>query len=125
MCNLCDTDPKSHSFFKMGRQGGASMFYSCPGDATNHETNGVLAHYREVLENNGGEKWIFIFDATGFTLYHSTRIASARGLLAIFNEYGDSLQEGRITNATSFAKTMFSAIRPFASAEIFKKIKWK
>ena len=125
MCILCDTDPTSHSFFKMGRQGGASLFYTCPGDATNHETDGVLAHYREVLENNQGEKWIFVFDAKGFTLYHSTRIASARGLLTIFKEYGETLQEIRIVNANRFVKAMFASIRPFASANIFNKIAWK
>ena len=101
------------------------MFYSCPGDATNHETNGVLTHYREVLEKNRGEKWIFIFDAKGFTLYHSTRIASARGLITIFNEYGDDLEELRIINANNFVKSLFMAIKPFTPTNIFNKIVWK
>ena len=125
MCPLCDAEPSSHSFFKMGRQSGANLFYTCPGDATNHETEGVLSHYREVLEKNVGEKWIFVFDAKGFTLYHSTRVASARGLLTIFNEYGDNLEEVRIIHANRFVKAMFGAIRPFAPTEIFNKIVWK
>ena len=125
MCQLCDNDPSSHSFFKMGRQGGANLYYTCPGDATNHETDGVLSHYREVLETNAGEKWIFVFDAKGFTFYHSTRIASARGLLTIFKEYGDKLQEVRIINANQFVKTMFATIQPFTPSNIFEKIIWK
>jgi len=126
MCPICDVDPTSHSFFKMGRQGGANLFYTCPGDATNHETTGVLAHYREVLEMNAGGKWIFIFDAKGFTMYHSTRIASAHGMLAIFNKYGDDLEEIRITNTNRIVKAMFkTAIRPFISTITFNKIVWK
>lgn len=125
MCLLCDADPTSHSFFKMGRQRGANLFYTCPGDATNHETDGVLAHYREVLEKNEGEKWILIFDAKGFALYHTTRIASARGLMTIFNEYGDNLEEVRIVNANNFVKAMFNTIRPFVSSNTFNKIVWK
>jgi hypothetical protein len=126
MCPICDVDPTSHSFFKMGRQGGANLFYTCPGDATNHETTGVLAHYREVLEMNAGGKWIFIFDAKGFTMYHSTRIASAHGMLAIFNEYGDDLEEIRITNTNRIVKAMFkTVIRPFISTITFNKIVWK
>lgn len=125
MCQLCDNDPSSHSFFKMGRQGGANLYYTCPGDATNHETEGVISHYREVLERNAGEKWIFVFDAKGFTFYHSTRIASARGLLTIFKEYGDNLQEVRIVNANGFVKTMFATIQPFTPSSIFEKIIWK
>jgi hypothetical protein len=125
MCKICDNNSKSHSFFKMGKQNGANLFYTCPGDATNHETEGVLNHYREVLETNNGEKWIFIFDAKGFTLYHSTRIASARGLLTIFNEYGDDLEELRIVNANHFVKSLFMAIKPFAPTNIFNKIVWK
>ncbi len=125
MCILCDNDPKSHSFFKMGKQNGANLFYTCPGDATNHETEGVLTHYREVLEQNKGEKWIFIFDANGFNLYHSTRIASARGLITIFQEYGDYLEELRILNANNFVKSLFMTIKPFAPTEIFNKIVWK
>ena len=125
MCLLCDADSTSHSFFKMGRQGGANLFYTCPGDATDHETEGVLTHYREVLERNEGEKWIFIFDAKGFTLYHTTRLASARGLMTIFNEYGDTLEEVRIINANQFVKAMFGTIRPFVSSNTFNKIVWK
>tara|TARA_B110000285_G_scaffold214220_1_gene259337 strand:+ start:1177 stop:1554 length:378 start_codon:yes stop_codon:yes gene_type:complete len=125
MCPICDVDPTSHSFFKMGRQKSANLFYTCPGDATNHETEGVLAHYRDVLERNDGEKWIFIFDAKGFTLYHTTRVASARGLMTIFNEYGDHLEEVRIINANRFVKAMFGTIRPFVSSNTFNKIVWK
>ena len=125
MCPICDVEPTSHSFFKMGRQKGMNLFYTCPGDAINHETEGVLAHYREVLEKNEGEKWIFIFDAKGFALYHTTRIASARGLMTIFNEYGDNLEEVRIVNANRFVKAMFSTIRPFVSSNTFNKIVWK
>jgi hypothetical protein len=123
---MCDADPTSHSFFKMGRQHGANLFYTCPGDATNHETNGVLAHYREVLEMNVGEKWIFIFDANRFTLYHTTRIASAHGLMTIFNEYGDNLEQIRIVNSNRFVKAMFNTtVRPFVSTSTFNKIVWK
>ena len=125
MCIKCDADPKSHSFFKMGRQGDTSLYYTCPGDATDHKTADVLTHYREVLEQNGDGKWVFIFDAKGFTMYHSTRVATAKGLLTIFNEYGDTLQELRILHANTFVKTLFSLIRPLTPASIYRKIVWK
>ena len=125
MCILCDNDPTSHSFFKMGRQGNTNIYYTCPGDATNHETEGVLQHYKEVLEKNNGEKWIFVFDAKGFSFYHSTRVASALGLLTIFNEYGDNLQEVRIINVNGFVQTMFATMKPFIPSNIFNKIAWK
>jgi hypothetical protein len=125
MCILCDNDPTSHSFFKMGRQGNTNIYYTCPGDATNHETEGVLQHYKEVLEKNNGEKWIFVFDAKGFGIYHSTRIASAKGLLTIFNNYGEHLEEIRIINTNAYVKPIFELISPLITTNISNKITWK
>jgi hypothetical protein len=58
MCIICDQDPGSHSFeFYEKTNEGIYMYYTCPANATRYyDTNEILNHYEEVLEQNNNNK---------------------------------------------------------------------
>ncbi len=126
MCIICDQDPGSHSFEFYGKTiEGIYMYYTCPANATRYyDTNGILNHYEEVLEQNNNNKWIWVFDSKGFDIKHSLEIETAIGLIKILSKYDNSLCQIQIVNANLLIKTFYTLIYPFLSTNIINKIKW-
>jgi hypothetical protein len=126
MCISCDIDPKSHSFFKIATEGTVQIFYSCPAEATKYfDKESVELHCREKLQEKGGEnKWIFIFDGTGYTLRHALAIGVSLSFLRVIKEYSDTLIEIRILNTSSYVSTMLTIMKPFIPHNIYSKINW-
>ena len=127
MCKICDDEPGSHSFEFYGKtKEGVYMYYTCPGDASKYwDTEGILNHYKEVLEQNNNNKWCWIFDSKGFDVKHSLEIGTAMGIIDILSKYENSLCEIQILNGNILIKGFYSLIYPFLSKEIINKIKWK
>jgi len=126
MCIICDQDPGSHSFEFYGKTNeGIYMYYTCPANATRYwDTKGILSHYKEVLEQNNNNKWIWVFDSDGFDLKHSLEIETAIGIIKILSQYDDSLCEIQIVNANLLIKTFYTLIYSFLSTNIINKIRW-
>ena len=126
MCIICDQDPGSHSFEFYGKTNeGKYMYYTCPAKATRYwDTKGILSHYKEVLEQNNNNKWIWVFDSDGFDLKHSLEIETAIGIIKILSQYDDSLCEIQIVNANLLIKTFYTLIYSFLSTNIINKIRW-
>ena len=126
MCKICDEEPGSHSFeFYRKTKEGINMYYTCPAAASKYwDTEGILNHYEEVLEQNNNNKWCWLFDCKGFDVKHSLEIATAIGIIKILSKYEKSLCEIQILNANTLIKTFYSFIYPFLSTNIINKIKW-
>jgi hypothetical protein len=127
MCLICDKEPGSHSFEFYGKtKEGVYMYYTCPADASKYwDTEGILNHYREVLEKNNNNKWCWIFDSKGFDVKHSLEIGTAIGIINILSKYDNSLCEIQILNGNTLIKGFYTFIYPFLSTNIINKIKWK
>lgn len=126
MCKICDEEPNSHSFNYYGiTNDNIYIYYTCPAEATKYwDTNGILEHYTEVLEQNNNHKWIWLFNAKGFTTKHSLEMTTAMGILKIIAEHNDSLCEIRIVNANMYIKGFYSMIHRLLSPDLISKIKW-
>ncbi len=126
MCIICDEEPGSHSFEYRGKTiNSINVYYSCPANATKYwDTKGILAHYKEVLDENDQEPWIWLFDGEGFGLIHSLEIATALGLVALLKEHNDSLQSIQIVHPTIYIKAIYKIIEPFLTSTLIEKINW-
>jgi len=126
MCIICDEEPGSHSFEFYGKtKEGLYKYYTCPANASKYwDTEGILNHYEEVLQQNNNNNWIWIFDCKGFDIKHSLEIVTAIGIIKILSKYESSLCEIQILNANALIKTFYSFIYQFLSINIINKIKW-
>ena len=126
MCKSCDVDPKSHSFFRIATEDNVQIFYSCPSEATKYyDKESVELHCREKLQEKGDtNKWIFIFDGTGYTLRHAMAIGVSLSFLRVIKEHADTLLEIRILNTSSYVSTMLTIMKPFIPHKIYSKINW-
>ena len=126
MCKICINNPGSHSFEFVGVQNGMNLYYTCPAKATMYwDTEGILMHYEELLEQNGDHPWIWLFDGEGFGLMHSMQISTALGIVDLFKKkYGKYLMEIRITHPTTYIKSLYAVIYPFLDEKIDNIIQW-
>ncbi len=127
MCPICDAEPGSHSFEFYGKTNeGIYMYYTCPAAASKYwDTEGILNHYKEVLEQNNNNKWMWLFDSKGFGIKHSMEMATAMGIIKILSKYENSLCEIQILNANPLIKTFYLLIYQFLSIDTVNKIKWQ
>jgi hypothetical protein len=126
MCKICDDKPNSHSFHKLAKQGKTQLFYSCPAEATKYyDTEGIVQHMCELLDENKENNWIWIFDGRGFGIKHSLQIGTCMGIISVLKKYGDTLEEIRMTNTNPYVKSIFKACHPFIPNTLYNKIKWK
>jgi hypothetical protein len=89
------------------------------------DTEGILKHYEEVLEQNGEHPWIWLFDGEDFGFMHSLQIATAIGIIDLLkNKYGKCLMEIRIINPTVYIKSLYRIIYPFLDEKIDNMIQW-
>jgi len=126
MCQTCNDDPTSHSFMYVGKTNeGYNILYTCPAKATKYwDTSGILQHYNEVLDENQGQTWVWLFDGQDFGLAHSMQISTAIGLVHILTENNHSLSKIQIVNPTIYIHTLYGFLLPFLSNELVEKIQW-
>lgn len=126
MCQICFEEPGSHSFFFLKKEDDINYYYTCPAKASRYwDAEGIINHYREILDLNNGKPWIWVFDSTNFGLQHSLQINVAFGILQLFKEkHGKSLKEIQIIKPTIYIKSMYSVISPFLSEDLINIIKW-
>jgi hypothetical protein len=102
------------------------IFYSCPAEATKYfDKESVELHCREKLHEKGNKnKWIFIFDGTGYSIRHALAIGVSLSFLRVITEHADTLVEIRILNTSSYVSTMLTIMKPFIPHNIYSKINW-
>jgi len=99
ICKVCAADPDSHSFKKIAEKRGVSIFYTKPSSAKLYkDTEGILTHFGNILEQNKNKKWVLIIDGDGFDIRHATEISTGAGLLKLINTYISTLVELKVIN---------------------------
>lgn len=126
MCQLCFDEPGSHSFYFLKSEDDINYYYTSPAMATKYwDTEGIINHYKEILDLNGDKPWVWIFDSKGFGLKHSLQTGVAFGILQLLKEkYGKYLKEIQIINPTIYINSMYNIVYPFLTNELTSIIKW-
>ena len=126
ICKTCHEDSTSHSFSKLCEIKGVSVFYTKPADATKYtDTEGILAHYDNMLKCNGDKPWTWIFDSAGFGMKHALEINTGIGIAKLItSKYSKNLQKIIVKNPTWHIKLMYTFVSPFLSTKVNSMIEF-
>jgi hypothetical protein len=118
-CPICQLIPNSHSLKVLEELDGVVYLYTCPAKAIRYDDReGILQHYRGVLNDLNGKSWIWIFDARDFSPKHYLQFSLAKDLAYLITEYSVSLKEIQIHNSNHFIKMTYFFVRPLLNNEI-------
>jgi hypothetical protein len=114
ICNICQSDPTSHSLTYLGLRDDIAYYYTCPAKATKYyDTDGIITHYDGVLSQNTN-KWIWIFDCKDYTMKHLLEINVGIQLAKlIINKFSHNLINIIIINPNWYTKCIIQLIYPF------------
>jgi len=120
ICKTCHEDSTSHSFSKLCEINGVSIFYTKPADATKYsDKKGILAHYENMLADNGEKPWKWIFDSEGFGMKHALEIGVGIGIAKLItSKYSNNLQKIIVKKPTWHIRLMYTFISPFLSKNV-------
>jgi hypothetical protein len=119
VCKICEKCPNSHSLVKFDENSERIIYYTCPANATNNETDGIVTHYNGVLGEIGDKDWIWIVDFKGFGIKNFLEIGNAITLAKLITKkYGRNLQKIIIINQNIFTNTIFNIVSSFLSESI-------
>ena len=119
-CPICARDPTSHSLKKIGMlDEDTVIMYTKPADASRYwDRDGIIVHYDNVLSKIE-KKWMWIFDADGFSYKHMIEIDVATSLARLISsKYSESLQKIIIINPSFVVTIMLNIVKPFLSKKI-------
>jgi hypothetical protein len=93
--------------------------YTKPADASRYwDRDGIIVHYDNVLSKIE-KKWMWIFDAEGFSYKHMIEIDVATSLARLISsKYSDSLQKITIINPSFLVNIMLTIVTSFLSKKI-------
>jgi hypothetical protein len=120
-CPICKEDPTSHSLQKRRETEDCVYFYTCPAQASKYnDTEGILSHYRGVLgEIPEGKEWVWVFDASGFSMKHAMEFTLATQMARLVTEeFGENLRKVYVVRPTTFITITMNVIWPFLSERI-------
>jgi len=119
VCKICEKCPTSHSLIKYDETSERVVYYTCPANATNNETDGIIYHYNGVLSEMNGKKWVWVLDLKNFGMKHFLEIGNAVALTKLITEkYSNNLQKIIVINQNSFTNIIYSIIKPFLTSKI-------
>lgn len=114
VCKICEKDPTSHSFKKIGEKENVNYFYTCPAQASKYDDNkGILYHYNGILDEYSGQPWVWIFDSKGFSAKHALNISLAIDLAKLIKKHSKNLRKIEIINATWHVRATLKIVLPF------------
>jgi hypothetical protein len=119
VCKICEKCPNSHSLVKFSETDEQVIYYTCPANATNNETKGIIEHYEGLLSELNGKNWIWILDLKGFEMKHFFEINNAVTLAKLITEkYSTNLQKIHVINTNSYTTTIFGIVQPFLNKRV-------
>ena len=84
ICKICESEPGSHSFSKIREEDNISVFYTCPSKSIKYnDHDGIISHYKGIMDEHGDKPWIWIFDSVNFSIKHAMEIKISIRLLPL------------------------------------------
>jgi hypothetical protein len=118
-CKLCEADPTSHSFKFKGTFNDINYYYTCPAEATNYDSQGIVTHFDLLLSENKNKKWACIIDCKGLSRKQLLEITTGIELTKfIVNKYSHSLERIIIMNKNIYFNMLINALSPFFNEKI-------
>ena len=126
ICTTCHEEPDSHSFVKLCKANGVTVYYTCPANASKyHDTAGIIAHYDALLQQNGDNPWMWIFDSKGFNAKHALEISTAIELAKLITKkYATNLKKIRIIHPTIYIWSAYTILKPFLTKSLNELIEF-
>jgi hypothetical protein len=124
-CPICLNAPNSHSFQLLGVFNDILYMYTCPEKAILYDdVEGILNHYRGILDTIQGRNWIWFFDASGFSQKHYFQIKLSIELAKLITNptYSNTLHSILIYNPTWHVNMTLTLVKPFLSNSVKNKI---
>ena len=98
-CEKCVNKPNAHSFNLIGMSANnnesseasvvTAVFYTKIANAIDYDdVNGILEHYRKLLQLINQKDWIWIFDCNDLEIKHCFEITTSIGINKILKENG-------------------------------------
>jgi hypothetical protein len=116
ICLTCKNEPLSHSFREIKSVNNISVMYTCPTEAKKYnDKNGILAHYKNILDKLENRKWVWIVDSKNFNAKHALEVTLGIELAKLISKNSNNLLKVFIINETWHIKTMYYAVLPFIS----------
>lgn len=125
ICKICESEPGSHSFSKIREEDNISVFYTCPSKSIKYnDHDGIISHYKGIMDEHGDKPWIWIFDSVNFSIKHAMEIKISISLSKLINDnYSKNLKKLVILNPTWHIRTTLNLVNPFLSENVKKIIK--
>jgi hypothetical protein len=118
-CKLCEADPTSHSFKFKGTFNHVNYYYTCPAEATNYDSQGIVTHFDILLSENKNKKWAFIFDCKGLSRRQLLEVTTGIELTKLIaNKYSESLERIIIINKNIYLNMLITILSPFFNEKI-------
>jgi len=125
ICPKCHINPRAHSFkilkqFDSENPSNKTIFYTCPADADEYnDSNGILAHYENMLKANGNKDWVWIFNCDRMALKHSMELNTVHGIAKIISEkYMHNIKQIYVINANYILTIILNFIWPFLNDKL-------
>ena len=120
-CPMCVLNPLSHSLTEVMEKNNTLYYYTCPSKAELYfDATSIINHYQGVLsEIPENKQWLWIFDATDFSLKHflQTHVAIELAKL-ISSKFSKNLKKVIIINPTFYVSSTYNIIFPFLNTKI-------
>jgi len=119
ICKICEKCPNSHSLVKYEETKDRIIYYTCPYEATNNDTSGIIDHYDGVLSEMNDKNWIWILDLKMFGIKNFMEISNGIALAKLITEkYSNNLQNIIVINTNTYTSTIFNIIKPFLNDKV-------
>jgi hypothetical protein len=125
ICEKCFLDPSSHSFKLIRESKNFCIFYTCVSQAKLYnDVEGIINHYKNLLEKNKNKYWIWIFDCKDLELKHIMNINIPILLTKMIkNHYISKLKKIIIINKKKYIEFILKIVLSFLDEKEKKLIK--
>ena len=124
-CPLCEIDPSSHSFKIIKSYPTKNVYYTCPAESMNKDTDKIIAHYEGMIQSNGNKEWYWVLDCKDFGIEHALQINTIIQLAKLITKYSTNLQKIIVINTNTFLYTALKIATPFLSEKVNNLIHMK
>jgi uncharacterized protein CbrC (UPF0167 family) len=120
ICPICLVDPSSHSFKIIKNYSNTNVYYTCPAEATNKNTESIIAHYEGLLNTNGNKTWYWVLDCKDFGIEHAMEINTSIQLAKLITkpQYAQYLKKIIVINANIHINNIITMVKPFLSDHV-------